>query len=280
MSEEEDEEYSQSVALPIDEILQSDPSNEENKCIIEFFKQLKNERKSLSCSISSTNEKKNSLQNNDVKNHEMFQMLKEYTKEELNEQVETLPYYSAYWKEKVITYIKTVRMYIHMKYNKKCLDLEKYHTCTCSILQRIKRNDSLLNLFSNSPICIHLYLFGIHYKQIVYFIEVISSHLTKQKNNSLEPNSCLLFWLLYLLILLDSLQAFDSDVCSNLQKVRRLCIQEIKSGNISSFSKEELTSLLQHNCIFEKKNALSLVKCRTSILYIIYIMITELFNQK
>lgn len=280
MSEEEDEEYSQSVALPIDEILKSDPKDEENKCIIEFFQQLKNERKSLSSSICLTNERNKSLQNNDVKNHEMFKMLKQYTKEELNDKVETVQYYSTHWKEKVITYIKTVRTYIHMKYNKKCLDLEKYHSCTCSILQKVKRNDSLLSLFSTSPICIHLYLFGIHYKQIVYFIEVISSYLTKQKNKPLEPNGCLLFWLLYLLILLDSLQAFDSDVCSNLQKVRRLCVQEIKSGEISNLSKEELSSLLQHNCISENKDVLSLVKCRTSILYIIYIMITELFNQK
>ncbi|GAB66574.1 hypothetical protein PCYB_093590 [Plasmodium cynomolgi strain B] len=282
----------QSEAFSLEEIFESDITNEENKSIVDYFRQVQNERDQLPSTVSVRNikgaEQKQGV-NNEGKSkskHQIFAVLDKY------KEINLTKYNCSPWKEGVVNYVRSVRIYIHRKYNKKIIDGLKYHSANCDVLSKLKRREDLISVFSSSPLCIHLYIYGINYKQVVHYLHVIASHLVdRQKGHSW----ILYVWIIYLLILLDSLQALDSSVSSDLQAIKRACAErghvvqkqsgvEQHNGVEKQIAADpnELTFLTHFYC--NSPSAISSTACSShcpqSIYYIIYYLITEIFNQK
>ncbi|ANQ10082.1 Uncharacterized protein PCOAH_00039490 [Plasmodium coatneyi] len=211
----------QSEAFSLEEIFESDITNEENKSIIDYLRQVKNERNKLPSTVSVKSIKGAEQQsgNSEGKSnsvHQIFVLLDQYKETNL------MKHDCSTWKEDVVHYVKSVRKYMHRKYNRKIIDGLKYHSAKCAVLSKLKKRENLISVFSSSPLCIHLYMYGINYKQVVHYLHVIASHLVDQK----EGHSWMLYvWIIYLLILLDSLQAVDSNVSSDLQVIKRACAE-------------------------------------------------------
>ncbi|ANQ08256.1 Uncharacterized protein PCOAH_00026350 [Plasmodium coatneyi] len=269
----------QSEAFSLEEIFESDITNEENKSIVEYFRQVQNERDQLPSTVSVKSIKGEEQQsgNNEGKSnskHQIFVLLDQYKETNL------MKYDCSTWKEDVVHYVKSVRKYMHRKYNRKIIDGFKYHSAKCAVLSKLKKRENLISVFSSSPLCIHLYIYGINYKQVVHYLHVIASHLVDQK----EGHSWMLYvWIIYLLILLDSLQALDSSVSSDLQAIKRACAERGEAvEKHNAVHPSELTFLTHFYC--NSPNAISSTACSShcpqSIYYIIYYLITEIFNQK
>ncbi|CAA9988324.1 conserved Plasmodium protein, unknown function [Plasmodium knowlesi strain H] len=269
----------QSEAFSLEEIFESDITNEENKSIIDYLRQVQNERNQLPSTVSVRSIKAAEQQsgNNEAKSnsmHEIFLVLDKY------KEINLTKYNCSTWKEDVVHYVRSVRKYIHRKYNRKIIDGFKYHSAKCAVLSKLKKKENLISVFSSSPLCIHLYIYGINYKQVVHYLHVIASHLVYRK----EEHSWMLYvWIIYLLILLDSLQALDSSVSSDLQTIKRACAERGETvENHNALDSSELTFLTHFYC--NSPNGVSNTECSShcpqSIYYIIYYLITEIFNQK
>ncbi|KJP84709.1 hypothetical protein AK88_05659 [Plasmodium fragile] len=269
----------QREAFSLEEIFESDITNEENKSIVDYLRQVQNERDQLPSTVSVRSIKgaEQQSENSEGKSnstHQIFVVLDKYKETNLTK------YNCSTWRENVIHYVKSVRKYMHRKYNKKMIDGSKYHSAKCDVLSKLKKKENLISVFSSSPLCIHLYMYGINYKQVVYYLHVIASHLVDRK----EGQSWMLYvWIIYLLILLDSLQALDSSVSSDLQTIKRACVERgeaVEKHNVVHPS--DLTFLTHFYC--NSPSAINSMACSShcpqSIYYIIYYLITEIFNQK
>ncbi|SBT35443.1 conserved Plasmodium protein, unknown function [Plasmodium ovale wallikeri] len=275
----------QSEAFSLEEIYQSDITDEQNKLIIEFMRNMQEERDLLPrivCADNKTeeNKKKNICKDDNSstsRTHQMFNIIDRYSKGE------QITYFSRGWtpesKQNIIQYVRNLRSYIHKKYNRKIIDTSKCFTSNCAILSQLQKNEKLLSTFSTKPLCVHLYIYGINYKQIIYYIDVITEHLKEQ----MEENLFLFIWLVYLLILLDSLQAVDMDVSSNLQNIKRFCIKKIENidENIVRERIENYINFLTHfNCKSGTVDCSFSPHCPIDVFYLIYFTITDIFNQK
>lgn len=281
----------QSEAFPLEEIFESDITNEENKSIVAYLRQVKNERDQLPRTVSVREikeEQQRSEKNGEGKSnslHQIFVLLDKY--KETNLKIHSC----ATWKEEVIHYVRNVRRYMHMKYNRKVIDGVKYQSANCSVLTKLKRRENLISVFCSSPLCIHLYIYGINYKQVVHYLHVIASHLVDRQ----EGHSWALYvWIIYLLILLDSLQALDASVSSDLQAIKRVCAarggmhatgekhSDVEKHASGEQTDGELTFLTHFYCNAPNPSVSNVCSshCPQSIYYIIYYLITEVFNQK
>ncbi|EUD67146.1 hypothetical protein C922_02296 [Plasmodium inui San Antonio 1] len=308
----------QSEAFSLEEIFECDITNEENKSIVDYLRQMQNERDQLPSTVSVRSIKGAEQQsgNNDGKyssKHQIFVLLDKYKETNLTK------YDGSSWKEEVVHHVRSVRKYIHRKYNRRIIDGLKYHSAKCAVLSKLKRRENLISIFSSSPLCIHLYLYGINYKQVVHYLHVIASHLVDRQ----EGHSWMMYvWIIYLLILLDSLQALDSSVSSDLQAIKRACAERgqkhsdvekqndvernrdvEKNSDVERNRNVEKNSDVERNRDVGKHNAahpseLTFLThfycnspsgvsstaysshCPQSIYYVIYYLITDIFNQK
>ncbi|SBS83798.1 conserved Plasmodium protein, unknown function [Plasmodium ovale] len=274
----------QSEAFSLEEIYQSDITDEQNKMIIEFMRNMQEERDLLprivcADNITEENKKKNICKddNSTSRIHQIFNIIDRFSKRE------QITYFSKGWTPElrltIIQYVRNLRSYIHKKYNRKIIDTSNYFTSNCAILSQLQKNENLLSTFSTKPLCVHLYIYGINYKQIIYYIDVITDHLKEE----MEENLFLYIWLVYLLILLDSLQAVDMDVSSNLQNIKRFCIKKIESihENRARERVENYVNFLTHfNCKWGTVDCSFSPHCPIDVFYLIYFIITDIFNQK
>lgn len=278
-------------AFPIDEIFQSNVDDEENKLIIEFFKNVQRERENIPdivCSNKQIIETKEKEENS----HDLCLIIDEYnTRDIVSEKENTI--YNKQWQNNVCAYLTNLRNYIHKTYNRKVINEEMCKSCDCSIFLSLENKEHLVKTFQTKPICLHLYLFGINYKQVVFYIDVVTQYIntwqenvddTETSENSESASLFFLFlWMVYFLILLDSLQALDADVASNLQVIKRFCLKQIEESthdcNISDGS--IWNSLIYFHCKSNKDNwKLLPSNCPTALFYVIYLLITRIFNQK
>lgn len=279
------------LAFPIDEIFQSNEDDEENKLIIEFFKNVKREKENMPDIVCSTKQIIKTKEK-EGKYHDLCLIIDEYnTKDILSERENTI--YNKQWQNNVCAYLTNLRNYIHKIYNRKVINEEMSKNCNCSVFLSLKNTEHLVKTFQTKPICLHLYLFGINYKQVVFYIDVVTQYITtchenvddtKPSENSESPNLFFLFlWMIYFLILLDSLQALDADVASNLQVIKRFCLKQIEEStndcNISDYS--ICDNLIYFHCKSNKDNwKLLPSSCPIPLFYVIYLLITRIFNQK
>ncbi|CRH00169.1 conserved Plasmodium protein, unknown function [Plasmodium relictum] len=270
---------SQNEAFSIEEIYESDITNEENKLLIEFIKNMQNERNLIPSTVNAnTILYKNEDLNTNEKIHKIFTIIDKYTENYELEKKADNKNTNLKWKTTAIEYLTNLRNYIHKKYNRNIIDTSKYNSSDCSILLSLQKNENLISIFCSKPLCVHLYIYGINYKQIIYYIDIITRYIESEKEN----NPSIFLWLIYFLILLDSLQALDSDVSSNLQVIKRFCIKKIGNFEICTFQKKKnyLDFLTHFNCKSEVLNFNVSSECITNLLYIIYLIITGIFNQK
>lgn len=274
----------QNKAFSIEEIYGSDITDEENKLIIEFMRNMVNERNSLPNNV---NIEINVLNNNDSNNknfcnktHNLLNILNKYTLKEKLDEKYLKNENKITWKSNIVEYINRLRYYIHKKYNRNVIDTFKYNSCNCSILSSLQKDNDLIQIFSSQVFCVHLYIYGINYKQIIYYIDIIANNLN---NNNNEANFIFFLWLIYLLILLDSLQALDSNVSSNLQIIKRFCINKIENPDpnyVESKQDNFLSFLKNFYCTSKNMNNYIPSYYTVDIFYVIYIIITDIFNQK
>ncbi|CRG96348.1 conserved Plasmodium protein, unknown function [Plasmodium gallinaceum] len=268
----------QNEAFSIEEIYESDITNEENKLLIEYIKNMQNERNLIPNTVNANIilDKNENLNRNKI--HKIFEIIDKYTESEELEKREYNKNSNLKWKTTVIEYLTNLRNYIHKKYNRKIIDAYKYNSSDCSILLSLQKNENLISIFRSKPLCVHLYIYGINYKQIIYYIDIVTQYIESEKENNLF----LYLWLIYFLILLDSLQALDSNVSSNLQIIKRFCIKKIGNSNICAFNKKKnnIDFLTHFNCKSKVINCDVSLHCMTNIFYIIYYIITDIFNQK
>ncbi|SBS85674.1 conserved Plasmodium protein, unknown function [Plasmodium malariae] len=283
----------QSAAFSVDEIFESDLTNEENSLIVEFIKNMQNERNMLPSTINANNlittERAGRHLNKSYneKTHEIFSIINKFTtKERLNGEDFFKENNLIKWKSTVVEYLNNLRNYIHRKYNRKIIDTSKYYSSNCSVLSELQKKENLISIFSYKPLCVHLYIYGINYKQVIYYIYIITKYIQTEQ----EKNLILFLWLIYLLLLLDSLQALDSNVSSNLQIIKRFCIEQIEkvdtaiTTSITTTTTEETENYLDFlnnfNCKLSVVNLNFPVICPKSVFYVIYFLITSVFNQK
>lgn len=277
------------LAFPIDEIFQSNVDDEENKLIIEFFKNVKREKENMPDIVCST--KQIEAKEKEGKYHELCLIIDDYnTRDIIGEKENAI--YNKQWQNHVCSYLMNLRNYIHKIYNRKVINEEMYKNCDCFIFLSLENKEHLVKTFQTKPICLHLYLYGINYKQVVFYIGVVTQYIstwhetvdnTEASENSERLNFSFFLWIVYLLILLDSLQAIDAEVASNLQVIKRFCLKKIKEStndcNISDCSIWD--SLVYFHCKSNKdKWKLLPLNCPTLLFYVIYLMITRIFNQK
>lgn len=280
----------QALAFPIEEILQNDVNDEENKLIVEFFKNVEKENKELPATVCS---RKPIEKVEGGKMHSLCLIMNDYNKNNAL-CIKENAVFGTLWQNYVVSYLTDLRKFIHRKYNRKVINEDMYERCNCSIFSSLKRKEHLIEIFQTQPICLHLYLYGINYKQIVFYIEVITQYITTMytwnglveldiTSESNETSFVLYLWIIYFLILLDYLQALDSDVASNLQVIKRYCLKKLENSTDScEFQNSAMwDDLINFHCKSDKTHREILPSnCPTTLFYVIYLMITKIFNQK
>ncbi|KEG02235.1 conserved Plasmodium protein, unknown function [Plasmodium vinckei vinckei] len=269
----------QSEAFNLEEIYGSDVNDEQNRLIIEFMKNMEKERNLLPRTVVAKNIKTDENKNNN-KPHSIYNIIDMYTENGELKETHFIKGYNIKWKNAVVQYLNDLRNYIHKKYNRRIINSSKYLTSNCPILECLQKNENLISIFLSKPLCIHLYIYGINYLQIIYYIDLITQYINLEN----EGNLCLFLWLAYLLILLDSLQALDMDVASNLQVIKRFCLNKIENTDLAITCETDKSNFLNFftnfTCKSNEENHRDSYNCTHSVFFIIYLLITEILSQK
>ncbi|CXI42372.1 conserved Plasmodium protein, unknown function [Plasmodium berghei] len=269
----------QSEAFSLDEIYGSDVNDEQNRLIIEFMKNMEKERSLLPSTVVAKNIKTNENKNNN-KPHSIYNIIDMYKETGELKETHFIKGYNIKWKNAVVQCLNNLRNYIHKKYNRRIINSSKYLTTNCPILECLQKNENLISIFLSKPLCIHLYIYGINYLQIIYYIDLITQYINLENHGNL----CLFLWLTYLLILLDSLQALDMDVASNLQVIKRFCLNKIENTGAAITYENNKCNLLNFftnfTCKSNEENYMDSYNSTCGIFFIIYLLITEILSQK